>query len=185
MKRLLFAVLLACALIGPGLARAGDVLLPVDSAKDLETRIGGLLKERLRISSDLTAVGDDPDDLRLQAAFKQNPETGVPAIILFVDTRRFKRDDGSFSQVISLVSLPNLTIQTGQETAALRWANSWNSRVFPVRAYVAGHNVVAAMNLVTSEQIPVTEDEVLSGVMSVLRAWVSMTPELRQAGIVR
>jgi len=115
-------------------AQGGAMIEVTDSRKMIETRIAELLKERLNVNSQLTAVNNDPEDLRVLLVASGDPETGQPAVRFGADTKVMTTDDqGVASQVVVLFSSPVVTLNTSDELSLLRWVNRVNMRNLPFR----------------------------------------------------
>ena len=184
MRKLILVPFLASLLLAE-YTLAGEPVLPVDSAKDIEHRIAAALKERLKLDASLKAMGADAEDVGVVAVFGENEEQGVPRLLVIADTRILaKKGDEVVSQVISVSSVAELTLKTESRLKLLEWANTWNNNVLPVRIQIANDKIIANRNLVTTIAAPLTEEQILQAYLAVLQLWPALMDSLRKEELI-
>ncbi|MCP5366459.1 MAG: hypothetical protein H6906_02975 [Hyphomicrobiales bacterium] len=167
-------------------ALAGEPFVPIDSGKEIETKVAALLKSRMKLNSALQVVGEDADNLRASTLFNANAEAGTPRVMVLTDTLVLKRDaDGKpTSQAIAISAIGDVKLKADEELKLLRWANIWNAKALPVRIYIVSGKVVAATNMVMTRTVSVSEDEFLTAFLNTTQIWALLIKDLEHAGLL-
>lgn len=163
-----------------------DELPPVDSQSDLEVKISGLLKSKLKLNSALGQHGTDKDNLRVYTEFANDGDSSASKVLAITDTFIISRDRKGFvsTQSITISSIADIKINSADELKLFKWINSWNANAFPARVYYDGQNIVVGTNLITSKTNSIDEEDFLSAFVNTVRLWPIVIKELSEQGLV-
>ena len=163
-----------------------DALSPVDSGKEIESKIAGILKERLKIDSNLRVTDEKGENLRVVTIFNENTEKNLPKIVVFIDTKVLsKRESEVLSQAISIFSTADISVDATDRLKLLEWANRWNGNTLPIRIQVVKEKIFATSNLVTTVSLPIAEERILQGFLDVIRIWPVIIDSLKKSGLLK
>lgn len=184
--KMMMGILFAIGLANSSVAADDGQILISDSAKETEVTIVQLLKEKLGLDANLKLVDSEKQDMRVQVIFGANEILKTPQIVLLIDTRILARDkhDAPKSQVISLISYVGKSMQPDKELELLKWTNSWNGKSLPIRFYVSGGQLVAALHLAVYDIAPLSEESFVRSVVSVVQIWPVVIKDLESQGLM-
>ncbi|WP_372741973.1 hypothetical protein [Neptunomonas sp.] len=160
---------------------------PENSQKSIEIKIRDLLEEKLKISSKLSVMDNDGNDLRVTALFAADRTKGLPAIVVFVDTKIVNADTNGdpLSQTINIVSSAEINLISSERLKLLEWANAWNSNLLPIQAHIVKGQLLASVNLITAKASPISEEIIIASYLSLVQIWPSIIKSLNQNKLVR
>jgi hypothetical protein len=177
---ILFVVFFSVIPVSIGAEQNEDLIFPVNSKKDIEIQIAGLLQKELKINSNLKVMDNQSEDLRVAILFEEDKKKNLPKIAAFVDTKIWNIDkSGNITQVISLFSIGEVKVKTQHRLKLLEWANAWNNKALPIRIQIAKDNVVATINLVTSKSTPIQKKKVLQSFVNIIQVWAAIVNDLK------
>ena len=162
-----------------------NFIFPANSNKDIEIKIAGLLKEKLKINSSLKVMDNQSKDLRVATIFEEDIKNKIPKISAFVDTKVWNTDkSGNITQIISIFSIAEIKVKTQNRLKLLEWANDWNNKALPMRIQIAKDRVVATINLVTSESIPIQKKKVEQSFVNIIQVWPAIVNDLKNTELL-
>jgi len=162
-------------------------IYPVNSDSEIETRMAAIIHEKLKFNPKLEPVDDKGDNLRVVTLFDEEKEKyNTPKIATFIETLVLsKSNDKATTQVISVFSTANVSVDPSDHVKLLEWANQWNNNYFPIRMQIAKNNtVIASINLLATQELPVEEERVLHAFLSVSQIWVKAIESLKENNLV-
>lgn len=159
---------------------------PTLSEKEIEVTLSEALKERLDINATLRVNDNKGEDLRVVTLFGKDENEKIPKIAAFIDTKLLNKDQSgnALSQIISIFSTAEVEVKKDDRLKLLEWANAWNSNALPIRIQIVNETIMAAMNLVTTKNNPITEEVVLSSYLSVVKIWPAIIRSLEEENLI-
>jgi len=160
----------------------------IDSAKEIEMRLSALLGKRMKLQSNLKIVNQDPNNLFVEVRFDKNTKAGSPEIVVLIDTTILSRDSKNVpvSQAISIVSTAEIGINAAKgRQKLLEWANTWNSKTFPIKIYISGGRIFVGATLVSTTITPLAEHRFQSAFTGTVQIWPVLTADLRKNGLIQ
>ena len=162
-----------------------DAILPVDSTAEIETRMGKMLQERLKIDVVMESLDDAGENLRVFTLIRANEAMGTPRLATYLDTQIISKSNEQVAvQVIAVYSTADIELVTTDRLKLLEWVNSWNKSHVPVRAQIEGDRLLLSSNLLLTPLLPVTQERVLFTYLSVSQAWPAVIKSLNGRALI-
>lgn len=154
---------------------------PLNSKNEIEITVAGVLKEAMGIQSSLEAREDDVKDLLIRAKFQDIPGVDF-GVALLINAKLIAVDANgeAVSQALIMSAVGDADISKSDKLEVLEALNNFNSQEFPVKLFSSGRYVVATTSTVFTRSEPLTDEKIITSVVSVLDVWKLISEDVKR-----